>query len=92
MNKKELSSKLAKKCNMTEANCSHMIDALVEIVTEELSNHGEVKLVGFGTFDVVKRKERVGRNPHEPNNTIIIPEKYAPRFRPGQGLKNAVVK
>jgi DNA-binding protein HU-beta len=46
-------------------------------------------LVGFGTFKVVERKARAGRNP-QTAQTIQIPAKKVPKFRPGKGLREEV--
>jgi len=48
-----------------------------------------VTLVGFGTFQVMERKARKGRNP-QTRETINIPAKKVPKFRPGKGLREAV--
>jgi DNA-binding protein HU-beta len=45
--------------------------------------------MGFGTFRVIKRKARVGRNP-QTGETIQIPAKKVPKFVPGKNLKNKV--
>jgi DNA-binding protein HU-beta len=48
-----------------------------------------VRLVGFGTFDVVKRAASEGRNPRT-GEKIDIPASVQPKFRPGKGLKDAL--
>jgi DNA-binding protein HU-beta len=53
---------------------------------------GKVQLVGFGTFEVRDRKERQGRNPRNPGETIDIPASKAPVFKAGKSLKEAVNK
>ncbi|HAS73954.1 MAG TPA: DNA-binding protein, partial [Clostridiales bacterium UBA8960] len=45
---------------------------------------------GFGTFDVRERKERTGRNPRNPKETINIPASKAPVFKAGKALKETV--
>ena len=59
-------------------------------VEEELSKSGKVQLVGFGTFDVRERKQRTGRNPRNPKETINIPASKAPVFKAGKALKETV--
>jgi DNA-binding protein HU-beta len=48
-----------------------------------------VTLVGFGTFKVVERKARKGRNP-QTGEEIDIKASKAPKFTPGKALKEAV--
>jgi DNA-binding protein HU-beta len=61
-------------------------------VEEELAKSGKVQLVGFGTFDVRERKERTGRNPRDPKQTINIPASKAPVFKAVKALKETVNK
>ena len=56
----------------------------------ELSKKGEkVQLVGFGTFETVKRAKRKGQNP-QTKEKITIPASNAPKFKAGKALKEAV--
>ena len=55
----------------------------------ENSTGEKVALVGFGTFQVMERKARRGRNP-QTGETVQIPAKKVPRFRPGRGLRERV--
>ena len=59
------------------------------IVTEELKKGEKVQLVGFGTFEVVERKEREGRNPQS-GETMKIAASKAPKFKAGKALKDAM--
>lgn len=89
MNKTELVTALAEKAGITKKDAEKTLKAFEEVVTEELVNGGEVRLVGFGTFDVLQRKEHEGRNP-QTKEVMIIPASKAPRFRAGKALKDAV--
>ena len=53
-----------------------------------LPREEEVVSVGFGVFWVVRKKARTGRNP-QTGETIQIPAKKVPKFRPGKGLREA---
>ena len=48
-------------------------------------------MVGFGSFEVKRRAERLGRNP-QTKEAIKIPSSKAPVFKPGKALKDAVDK
>ena len=91
MNKTELVSAIAEKTDMTKKDSEKVLQAFVDVVTEELANGGRVQLVGFGTFDVAERKAREGRNP-QTNEPMKIPASKAPRFKVGKVLKDAVNK
>ncbi|PJA49353.1 MAG: DNA-binding protein, partial [Syntrophobacterales bacterium CG_4_9_14_3_um_filter_49_8] len=61
----------------------------VNTVTRELKKNGKLGLVGFGTFSVVKRKAREGRNP-QTGKAIRIPAKKVVKFKTGKGLADSV--
>ncbi len=61
----------------------------MSVMTHSLAREQKVTLVGFGTFQVMRRKERTGRNP-QTGQAIQIPAKKVPKFRPGKGLRKAL--
>lgn len=91
MNKNELVAKVATKSGLTKVDAAKAVDAFVESVSKELSKGGEVRLVGFGTFGVAKRKATEGRNPRT-GAVIKIPASKQPKFKPGKALKDQVNK
>lgn len=90
-NKNELVTKVATKAGLTKVDAAKAVDAFIEAVTEDLAKSGEVRLVGFGTFNVAKRKATQGRNPRT-GAVIKIPASKQPKFKPGKALKDAVNK
>lgn len=91
MNKSELVAALAKKTGATKKSAETSLNALVEVITDELKNDGKIQLVGFGTFEVRKRAARKGRNP-QTKEEIKIPASKAPVFKAGKALKDTVNK
>lgn len=89
MNKKELVNEVAGKVGISKKEVANVIDAFTEAVSDALSKGERVMLVGFGTFDVVQKKARKGRNP-QTGKEIQIPARKTPRFRPGKELRSAV--
>ena len=61
----------------------------LDLLTEELKKGEKVSFVGFGTFEVVERAERQGRNP-KTNQTITIAACKAPKFKPAKALKEFI--
>ncbi len=92
MNKAELVASMAEKSGLTKKDAELALNAFMKSVEEELTKSGKVQLVGFGTFDVRERKERTGRNPRDPKETINIPASKAPVFKAGKALKETVNK
>ena len=89
MNKSELVSAIAEKTQLSKKDSEKALKAFIDVVTEELKNGGKVQLVGFGTFETITRAEREGRNPRT-GETMKIPAAVAPKFKAGQGLKDAM--
>ncbi|WP_058486507.1 HU family DNA-binding protein [Defluviitalea phaphyphila] len=89
MNKSELVAAMAAKAEMSKKDAEKALKAFEEVVKEELAKNGKVQLVGFGTFDVVERAAREGRNP-QTGEVMNIPASKAPRFKAGKALKDAV--
>ena len=82
---------VVEKTELCKKDAEKAIKAFEEVVTEELVKGGKVQLVGFGTFEVTERAERIGRNPKTKEEMIIEASK-APKFKAGKALKDAVNK
>lgn len=91
MNKSELIAAVVEKTELSKKDAEKAIKAFEDVVTEELVKGGKVQLVGFGTFEVTERAERIGRNPKTKEEMIIEASK-APKFKAGKALKDAVNK
>ncbi len=88
MNKAELVQEVAKVVS-TKKEAQAAVDCVLESITKTLKKGQPVTLVGFGTFKVVKRKARKGRNP-QTGAEIKISASKAPKFVAGKALKDAV--
>ena len=91
MNKTELIAAVAEKADLSKKDAEAAITAAIEAITEALTQQEKVQLVGFGSFEVKARAERVGRNP-KTKETIQIPASKTPVFKAGKALKDAVAK
>lgn len=89
MNKVELIGIMADKAEISKKDAEKALTAFTNVVTDALANGDKVQLVGFGTFEVVERAERQGRNPAT-GDTITIPSSKSPKFKAGKSLKDAV--
>ncbi len=89
MNKSELIDAVAKAAELKKVDAEKAIDATFQAITKSLSTCNEVRLIGFGTFDIVETKASTGRNPRT-GEAIQIPAKRKPKFRPGKQLVEAV--
>lgn len=89
MNKAELIAFVSQKTGLKNTESSKAVDAVFEAVKDALSKGNDVRLVGFGTFSVAKRKAREGRNPKTGETLKIAATKVA-KFKPGKELKEAI--
>ena len=92
MNKAELITVLAGKCEVTKKQAECLIETYVDIVTSTLVSGGEVVIAGFGTFSAKRRAGRVGVNPQNPSQKIQIAPVTVPKFKAGKTLKDALKK
>ncbi len=88
MTKADLVSAVAE-VGITKKQAAAAVDAVIAAITDALGKGEEVRLVGFGTFSVRKRKARIGRNP-QTGKALKIKAKKVPVFSAGKGLKDAV--
>ncbi|HPC85150.1 MAG TPA: HU family DNA-binding protein [Smithellaceae bacterium] len=89
MTKAELIGVMADEAGISQAAAAKALDAYIAAVAKELKKSGKLGLVGFGTFSVVKRKAREGRNP-QTGKTIKIPAKKVVKFKAGKTLADKV--
>jgi DNA-binding protein HU-beta len=89
MNKQELIASVADTIGVGRSDATRAVEAVFDTISGALQRGDEVRLVGFGTFSVGKRKASTGRNPRtlEP---MPIKASNQPKFKPGKGLKDAV--
>ena len=88
MNKADLINEVANVVS-TKTEAQAAVDCVIQSIVDTLKKGDVVTLVGFGTFKVVKRKARQGRNP-QTGAEIQISASNAPKFVPGKALKDTV--
>lgn len=89
MNKTELVSAVAEKTGLSKKDSDAAVNATIDAITESLKNDDKVTLVGFGTFEVRARAERMGKNP-QTGEAIKIAASKVPAFKAGKALKDAL--
>ena len=89
MNRADLITRMAKDAELTKRQAEKALNALVDSVQEALSKGDSVTLVVFGTFTVMARAARKGRNP-QTGREIFIPASKTPKFKAGKGLREAI--
>lgn len=89
MNKSQLIDVISINTELSKKDAETAINAFIDIVGDALAHGDKVQLVGFGTFEVVERAARKGRNP-KTSEEIMIPSSKCPKFKPSKILKEAV--
>ncbi len=89
MNKNELIGAVAEASGLSRTDATKAVEGVFGAIESALKNGDEVRLVGFGTFSVAKRKASTGRNPRT-GEPMKIKASSAPKFKAGKGLKDAV--
>jgi len=89
MNKGELINEVSKKLEAKKDTVGATIDAIFEAISNALEKKDSVTLVGFGTFKVIERKARKGRNP-QTGEEMNIEARKVPKFVAGKNLKEKI--
>ena len=89
MRKQELVHSVAQATGQSEAQAAKAVNAVFETIQSSLASGEEVTVSGFGSFRVVERSARQGRNP-QTGDSMTIAARKSPVFRPGTQLKRAV--
>lgn len=89
--KTELIDLVAAKTGQAKSETTKTVNALLDVIKDQLAQGEKVALVGFGTFEVRERAARKGRNP-QTGAEIEIAAANAPAFKAGKDFKEAVNK
>jgi len=89
MNKAELIEAVAKQTQLTKKDATNAVNATLTSIKKATKKKEGISIVGFGSFNSVKRKARQGRNP-QTGETIQIAASKSVRFRPGKAFKTSL--
>jgi DNA-binding protein HU-beta len=89
MNKNDLITAVAGTSGLSRNDAVKAVEGVFDAISDALKRGDEVRLVGFGTFSVAKRKASTGRNPRT-GEAMEIKASAQPKFKAGKGLKDAV--
>lgn len=89
MNNKEFISDLTNRTQYNNREVTSLVNAVVSVITNELTEENTVAIQGFGTFEVKKKLERVLFNPIT-KQRMLVPPKMTVSFKPKTSLKDRV--
>jgi DNA-binding protein HU-beta len=88
MKKADLINKVAENTGVSKKQTEEVVNEFMEVIKQALMEGEEVKLVGFGNFEIKEQGERAARDPRDPNKVINIPAKKVVKFKISKKLKN----
>lgn len=89
MTKADLVERIAAKVNLSKKDSEIVVNTVFRCIIEALARDDKVELRGFGSFRTRERKPRIGRNP-KTGESVKVPQKRVPFFKPGKNLKKLV--
>ncbi|MBE6459772.1 MAG: integration host factor subunit alpha [Alphaproteobacteria bacterium] len=87
----DLADKLRDKFGLTSADAYKLVDVIFDEISESLLHGEEVKFAGFGTFKILEKNARMGRNP-KTGEPALITARNVVTFRPSTEFRNRVAK
>ena len=89
--RKILSKKIYKNLGFSKNFSSQIVDTFFDLLVNDLIKSNKIKITSFGTFEVISKKERVGRNPKTKIEALISARKVV-KFKPSIILKKKLNK
>ena len=92
LTKRDLVIAIADKTALTQQEVFSVIQLTLDGITEALANGKGVEFREFGVFTTRLTKQRVGRNPKKPTETVVIPPRAIVKFKAGKIMKARVLE
>jgi nucleoid DNA-binding protein len=88
--KKKLVQVISQKHGMNPNDVRNVMQSFLDIMTDYLAKGDRLEFRDFGVFEIVERKQKVGRNPKNAAVPIVIPARPAVKFTPGKKMKELI--
>ena len=82
--------RISDETGLIQEDVKAVLQKSLDYIVDALEKNESVEFRNFGVFEVREQKERVGRNPNQPENDVIIPARRVVRFKPGKVMKNRI--
>jgi integration host factor subunit beta len=90
MTKKKLITSISQEKQMHPNDVRNIIQAFLDKMTDCLAEGDRLEFREFGVFEVVERKQKIGRNPKQAAIPIVIPARLAVKFTPGKKMRKRI--
>lgn len=89
--KKKIVNQISKKTGIDSVETEVVIEGFLSVIQDTLLKGQSIELRGFGTFKLVRRKEKKARNPKK-NLDVIVPERNVPVFKFTKDFKQKIAE
>jgi nucleoid DNA-binding protein len=90
MTKRDLIIRISNETGLIQEDVKAVLQKSLDYIVDALEKNESVEFRNFGVFEVRERKERVGRNPNQPENDVVIPARRVVKFKPGKVMKKRI--
>lgn len=90
MTKRDLVMRISNETGLIQEDVKAVLQKSLDYIVEALEKNESVEFRNFGVFEVRERKERVGRNPNQPEHVVSIPARRVVKFKPGKVMKQRI--
>ena len=90
MTKRDLIMRISEETGLIQEDVKAVLQKSLDYIVDALEKNESVEFRNFGVFEVRERKERVGRNPNQPEYDVMIPARRVVKFKPGKVMKNRI--
>lgn len=90
MTRSDLVEELAARfVHLNHRDAEFAVKAILDAMSDAMVRGHRIEIRGFGSFSINRRPPRTGRNPRS-GESVAIPEKRVPHFKPGKALREAI--
>ena len=90
MSKEKLIALISQEKEIHPNDVRHVIQAFLDKATDYLAEGYRLEFRDFGVFEVIERKQKIGRNPKKPEEEIIIPPRRVAKWFPGKKMRQKI--
>lgn len=90
MSKEKLVALISQEKEIHPNDVRHVIQAFLDKATDYLAKGYRLEFRDFGVFEVVERKQKIGRNPKKPDEAIIIHPRRVAKWTPGKKIRQLI--
>ena len=90
--KKKLIQVISQNRGVHPNDVRNVIQSFLDVMTQHLSRGDRLEFRDFGVFEIVERKQKIGRNPKNAAVPIVIPARLAVKFTPGKKMRKLLEK